>query len=545
MWSISSSLAVTESFESQKIVTDKPSPGANDGEQDAVDSRDEEALATTEAPSEATTQAEDEILPEESMVEEAKNISSILVENSANIEDVVKVATATTDDEEISGNIKEPSHEAINTIDDTKDNTYDDTDYYYDDDYYYDEDETSNFIEAPLTEVLQPNDKIGLEEVVDIEPQDFDLTSPDAAEEDVRAVRQTDITQLRRRNRGKERKARQFNNQQPQQQQPQQQQQQQFAQQQQAFVQRQQQLVQQQQQAFLAQQQPQQQFSQQQQFFQPQQQQQASSQSFTQLPPQSSPISQRFQSPGFINRQQQQQQPINNFAQAPQFNNQQQQQPQQFTQQQLAQFALQQQLLQQSQQQPQQQSAQQQFAAQNSALPQQSRFVSFGQNQNQVQFTTPRTSNAFQTQFQATAQPFTTTSKPLIPGSAGFQGTPQPQFQTFPATPGSFQSFQSNSNQNGVKIRPAGQPGAQQGFSIQDLGGFQGFDFDGSNSVAGQQPVQQTFQQFSPTTPAAPVTPRRPTNIRPPPNADPRQKAQVSSLKAPSSSGPVSNFAQV
>ena len=157
------------------------------------------------------------------MVEEAKNTTNILVENSANTEetDVVKVATATTndDDEEISGNIKEPSHEAINTIDDSKDNTYDDTEYYYDEDYYYDdEDESSNFIEEPLTEVLQPNDKIGLEEVVDIQPQDFDLTSPEATEEDARPVRQTDVTQLRRRNEAiKGRRARQFSNQQQQQ----------------------------------------------------------------------------------------------------------------------------------------------------------------------------------------------------------------------------------------------------------------------------------------------------------------------------------------
>ena len=85
MWTISSSLAVTKPFESQKIVTDKPS--IDNGEQDKVDSHDEEVLAPTEAPSEASTQAEDEILPEESLVEEAKNTTSIIVENSANTEE--------------------------------------------------------------------------------------------------------------------------------------------------------------------------------------------------------------------------------------------------------------------------------------------------------------------------------------------------------------------------------------------------------------------------------------------------------------------------
>merc|ERR1711963_872630 len=157
-------------------------------------------------------------------------------------------------DEEIKEDNEDASHDVINTIDDTKDNSNDD-EYYYDDDYYYD-DEEENFIDVPVTDVLQPNDKIGLEQVVEIEPQDFDLTSPEV---DERVVRQTDITQLRQRSRsrGKQRRTRQFNSQQQFQQQQQQApaatqqlspERQQFAQQQQAFIQRQQQLVQQQQQ---------------------------------------------------------------------------------------------------------------------------------------------------------------------------------------------------------------------------------------------------------------------------------------------------------
>ena len=326
-------------------------------------------------------------------------------------------------------------------------------------------------------------------------------------------MRETDITQLRRKGRGKQRKPRQFNSQ-PQQTTDRQQ----FAQQQQAFVQRQQQLVQQQQQS-LVNQQP---------LFQ-QQQPQATSQvqQFANLGGQTNPINERFQSPGFLTRFQQstqtqfgQQQPASQFAQAPQFNS------QPFSNAQLQQFALQQQLLQQQQQQAGagqfiQPQPQQQFGQQQS-LGQQSRFVSFGQinGQERVQLTTPRTGSQFPA-FPATPQ-----SSFSQAGLVG--GTPQPNFQSFPNT------------QNDIQVRPVGQPGPQQSqsFSIQDLP-FQGFDFDGSNSLTDNRQQQQFFQQ--PETVA-----RRPSNARPPPNADPRQKDQVAShLNAPSSSDPVSSFAQV
>ena len=548
-------MAETESFESQKIVTEEPIKQVHDGEQDNI-SPVEEASESTEAPSEASTKAEDEILLEDSTVDDSADTPTLAKNTKDETNDKVEI-----NDQEIREDNKDASHDDINTIDDTKDNSYDD-EYYYDDDYYYD-DEEENFIDVPVTDVLQPNDKISLEQVVNIEPQDFDLTSPEV---DDRVVRQTDITQLRQRSRsrGKQRRTRQFNNQQQFQQQqtagatqqlsPERQQ---FAQQQQAFIQRQQQLVQQQQQAFLAQQQPQQQFTQQQQQFFPQQQQvQPSTQlnQFAQVGPQAArPVSDRFQSPGFLNRVQQQ----NTFAPAPQFNSQPQQQ---LTQEQLTQLALQQQFIQQQQQQQQtlqqqQQAPQQQFVSPNQtpALSQQSRFVSFGQNgQNSVPLTTPR--SAFQTQFQATAQPrFPTTSKPQFQGTAQpqFRGTPQPQFQTFQATPNSFsqtnvvggtpqpnfQSFQNNQNEN-IQVRPVGQPGSQS-FNIQELG-FQGFDFDGSNSIGEQN------QSFFPQEPSIP---RRPSNARPPPNADPRQKDQVVNqfptltLNAPSSSDPITNFA--
>ena len=163
LWTLSSSSADTQSFESQKIVTEEPSE-VQDGEQDYV-SPVEEAPASTEAPSEATTQAEDDILLEDSMVDDSKN--TVIVDVSAK-EEIINEEPPS--DEEITENNKEPSHEAINTIDDTKDNTYDD-EYYYDDDYYYDND-GANFVEVPLTDVIQPNDKIGLEQIVNIEPQD-------------------------------------------------------------------------------------------------------------------------------------------------------------------------------------------------------------------------------------------------------------------------------------------------------------------------------------------------------------------------------------
>ena len=187
---------------------------------------------------------------------------------------------------------------------------------------------------------------------------------------------------------------------------------------------------------------------------------------------------------------------------------------------------------------------------------QQSRFVSFGQNsgQERVQLTTGRTTpSLLQSGFQATAQPQQFQTFQATPQSSFSQaglvgGTPQPNFQSFPTN-----------NQNEIQIRPAGQPGLQQsqGFTIQDLGGFQGFDFDGSNSLTDnrqqQQPQQQ--QQFF----QAETSPRRPSNARPPPNADPRHKdkvlspslspslsrppASLSHLNAPASSDPVSNFA--
>ena len=134
LWTLSSSSADTQSFESQKIVTEEPSE-VQDGEQDYV-SPVEEAPASTEAPSEATTEAEDDILLEDSMVDDSKN--TVIVDVSAK-EEIINEEPPT--DEEITENNKEPSHEAINTIDDTKDNTYDDTEYYYDEDYYYDEEE--------------------------------------------------------------------------------------------------------------------------------------------------------------------------------------------------------------------------------------------------------------------------------------------------------------------------------------------------------------------------------------------------------------------
>ena len=496
LWTLSSSLAITESFESQKIATI-----ARNGEQDISSQEDStETLQSTEAPSEITTSTEDENLQqdqEENVVNDSED--KIVAENTAE----VKKEEITIDTDE---------NDKTNEIQDTKDNSYDDEDYYYDDNYYYDDEDT--FLEIPQTDILDPSSRVGLEEVIEIEPEDFDLTSLNS---DERVVRETDITQLRRKGRGKQRKARQFNTQ-PQPSSDRQQ----FAQQQQAFVQRQQQLVQQQQQALLSQQQ-------QQQLFQ-QQQPQATSQvaQFANLGGQTSPINERFQTPGFLTRFQQntqtqfgqQQQPGSQFTQAPQFN------AQPFSNAQLQQFALQQQLLQQQQQagggqfvQPQpQQFGQQQPVGQ---VGQQNRFVSFGQinGQESVPLTTPRTQTQFAT-FPATPQASFTQA-----GVVG--GTPQPNFQSFP----------SSHAQNDIQVRPVGQPGAQQGFSIQDLS-FQGFNFDGSNSPTDNRQQQQFFQQET--------SPRRPSNARPPPNADPRQKDQaLAHLNAPSSSDPISSFAQV
>ena len=63
-------MAETESFESQKIVTEEPIKQVHDGEQDNI-SPVEEASESTEAPSEASTKAEDEILLEDSTVDDS------------------------------------------------------------------------------------------------------------------------------------------------------------------------------------------------------------------------------------------------------------------------------------------------------------------------------------------------------------------------------------------------------------------------------------------------------------------------------------------
>ena len=61
LWTLSSSLAITESFESQKIATI-----ARNGEQDISSQEDStETLQSTEAPSEITTSTEDENLQQD------------------------------------------------------------------------------------------------------------------------------------------------------------------------------------------------------------------------------------------------------------------------------------------------------------------------------------------------------------------------------------------------------------------------------------------------------------------------------------------------
>ena len=55
LWTLASSLAETESFESQKIAT-----LANDGEQDITSQEDIETLQSTEAPIENTTPTQDQ-----------------------------------------------------------------------------------------------------------------------------------------------------------------------------------------------------------------------------------------------------------------------------------------------------------------------------------------------------------------------------------------------------------------------------------------------------------------------------------------------------
>ena len=55
MWTLSSSLAEKESFESQKIAAI-----ANDGEQDITSQEDIETLQSTEAPNENTTPTQDQ-----------------------------------------------------------------------------------------------------------------------------------------------------------------------------------------------------------------------------------------------------------------------------------------------------------------------------------------------------------------------------------------------------------------------------------------------------------------------------------------------------
>ena len=69
-------MAETESFESQKIVTEEPIKQVHDGEQDNI-SPVEEASESTEAPSEASTKAEDEILLEDSTVDDSANTPTV------------------------------------------------------------------------------------------------------------------------------------------------------------------------------------------------------------------------------------------------------------------------------------------------------------------------------------------------------------------------------------------------------------------------------------------------------------------------------------
>ena len=76
MWSVTFSLAETESFESQKIVTEEPIKQVHDGEQDNI-SPVEEASEPTEAPSETSTKAEDEILLEDSMVDDSAGTPTV------------------------------------------------------------------------------------------------------------------------------------------------------------------------------------------------------------------------------------------------------------------------------------------------------------------------------------------------------------------------------------------------------------------------------------------------------------------------------------
>ena len=546
-WSATSALAELESLESQQVTTVEPLKDVINGEQDDK-SQAEESQELTERPGKETG-TEDEILDKDNSVAKSKKEEKIAI-----IQDNDLDAKEDTNDSDFN---------------DTENGSFNsDEEYSYEE--YYD-DEFEAFKEVPLYDVLG-REQVSLEQVVEIKPQDFDLTT------DERYIRQSDVSQFSQEEEDdavNARKARQFSNQQfgfqqPQAQQPQlQQQQQQFAQQQQQFVQQQQQLVQQQQQQLIARQSQQFPAQQPQQFFpQPQQPQATQNTQFQSLGTQgNAQFTQRFTTPGFQTRFPQQGQPLNQFtqqaaqpqtqfAQQPvqpqndflqpqtQFGQQPRQPqfpPQQF---QANQFPLQPQVQQPQQfvpQQPQQPAVQQQFAQPQQPAQHFNRFVSFGQvdsaqGQNQISLTTSRPENQnSQSQFQSfparpTPQP---TRSPAIP-----QGTPQP----------SFQAFNSGRNQNDIQVRPVGQPG----FNLQELG-FQGFEFGNANPSTNTQPQQQFLEADQQT--------RRPPNARPPPNADPRQnrfttkRPQVApqqfrvtpplSVKAPRVNDPVSNFLQV
>jgi len=545
LWSATSALAESESLESQQVTTKEPLKEVPNGEQDDLSQADE-SQELTERPVQQK-QTEDEILLDDSTVDyypNGKEEKLSIVENN----DIDKEASDKEMDDSDFVDVEN------------------DEDYLYDNypadtvlDEYYDE-EFESFKEVPLYDVLG-QEQVSLEQVVEIEPQDFDLTQG-SLHSDERFSRQSDLTQLSEEEiEGKDRKVRQFTNQQfgfqqqqQQQQQPQQLQQQQqfttqqqFAQQQQQLVARQQQLVQQQQQQLIAQQQ--QQFPAQQQsqqfFASPQQQQQsAQSKQFQNLGVQSNnQFTQRFTTPGFQTRFPQQGQPQNQFTQqALQPQTQFAQQPvqpqndflqpqtqfaQQPSQPQFAPQQVQQQFQSNQFPQPQQQFPQQQFSQPQQPAQQLHSFVSFGQNDpGQVSFTTQRP-EAVRQNAQAQFQSFPARPTPQPTRQPVIQGTPQPGFQAF-------QSGQVN----------------QQGLNIQELG-FQGFDFGNNNLNTNTQ--QQQFVETEPQT-------RRPPNARPPPNADPRQNRfttqrpqaapqfQVTpalSVKAPRVNDPVSNFIQV
>ena len=118
----------------------EPTPQVQDGEQSDLSPAQDDSEPTEDIVETTTTQAEDEILLEDSILNTEEDTNTITIVKAEAVNEEETNVNESEADEEIKEILKDASHEAINAIDDTKDNSYDDDEYYYDDDYYYDSD---------------------------------------------------------------------------------------------------------------------------------------------------------------------------------------------------------------------------------------------------------------------------------------------------------------------------------------------------------------------------------------------------------------------